>query len=117
MSADPQRLDLGVGVVCYRREQQLNEAMGAVEQGEGESALGGAYEDSVKHFEVDSILTGTILDVINDDVIVDIGYKSEGIIDIHEFSDPTAIDPGDSVDVLLEAVEDETGAVVGVSGV
>ena len=88
-------------------EKTLTEAMTSPE-----GSIDNVYEQSVKHFEVDSILTGTILDVINDDVIVDIGYKSEGIIDIHEFSDPTAIDPGDSVDVLLEAVEDETGAVV-----
>ena len=88
-------------------DKQLETAMTSPE-----GSIDNVYEQSVKHFEVDSILTGTILDVINDDVIVDIGYKSEGIIDIHEFSDPTAIDPGDSVDVLLEAVEDEMGAVV-----
>ena len=88
-------------------EKQLETAMASPEED-----IGSVYEQSVQHFEVDSILTGTILDVINDDVIVDIGYKSEGIIDIHEFSDPSSIDPGDSVDVLLEAVEDEMGAVV-----
>jgi len=88
-------------------EKQLNAAMTSPEE-----SIDSVYEQSVQHFEVDSILTGTILDVINDDVIVDIGYKSEGIIDIHEFSDPSSIDPGDSVDVLLEAVEDELGAVV-----
>ncbi len=88
-------------------EKQLAEAMGAVE-----GSLGTEYEDSVKHFEVDSILKGRILNVINDDVIVDIGYKSEGIIHIHEFDDPSAIDPGDTVEVLLESVEDEMGEVV-----
>ncbi len=88
-------------------EKQLSEALG-----EGEAELAEVYEDSVKHFEVDSILKGRILDVRNNDVIIDIGYKSEGIIPIYEFDDPSAIDPGDTVEVLLESVEDELGEVV-----
>jgi small subunit ribosomal protein S1 len=88
-------------------QQQLTEAMGGVDD-----PMGSVYEDSVKNFEVDSILRGQILNVINDDVIVDIGYKSEGIIHIHEFDDPSSIDPGDIVEVLLESVEDEMGEVV-----
>ncbi|MCU0726232.1 MAG: 30S ribosomal protein S1 [Planctomycetes bacterium] len=88
-------------------EAKVKEAMGA-----GETPIDSVYEDSVRNFEVDSILKGRILDVINDDVIVDIGYKSEGIISINEFEDPSAIDPGDDVEVLLESVEDEMGEVV-----
>ncbi|MHC4861990.1 MAG: S1 RNA-binding domain-containing protein, partial [Planctomycetota bacterium] len=88
-------------------EKQIDEAMGGPE-----ASLDTVYEDSVKHFESDSILRGRVLDVINDDVIVDVGYKSEGIIPIHEFDDPTALDPGDTVEVLLESVEDEMGEIV-----
>ncbi len=86
---------------------KVNEALGG-----GTAPLEGIYEDSVKNFEVDSILRGRILDVINDDVIVDIGHKSEGIININEFEDPSATDPGDQVEVLLESVEDEMGEAV-----
>jgi small subunit ribosomal protein S1 len=70
------------------------------------------YEDSIRSFDVDTILKGRIVNVINDEVVVDVGYKSEGIIAISEFEDPTAIDIGDMVEVLLESVEDESGCVV-----
>jgi small subunit ribosomal protein S1 len=70
------------------------------------------YEESIRSFDTDSILKGRIVNVINDEVVVDVGYKSEGIIPISEFEDPTSIDIGDMVEVLLESVEDEMGAVV-----
>jgi small subunit ribosomal protein S1 len=75
-------------------------------------ALPPEYEDSIKSFDVDTILKGRIVGIVNDEVVVDVGYKSEGIIAISEFEDPTAIDVGDIVEVLLESVEDEAGAVV-----
>ncbi|MHC4820997.1 MAG: 30S ribosomal protein S1 [Planctomycetota bacterium] len=71
-----------------------------------------SYEESIRSFDADTILTGRIVNVVNDEVIVDVGYKSEGILSIGEFEDPSAIDIGDTVEVLLEAVEDETGSVV-----
>jgi small subunit ribosomal protein S1 len=70
------------------------------------------YELSIRSFETDTILKGRIVNVVNDEVVVDVGYKSEGIISISEFEDPTAIDIGDTVEVLLESVEDESGSVV-----
>ncbi len=70
------------------------------------------YVDSVGTFETDTILKGRVLDIINDDVIVDVGYKSEGIIGKHEFENPEEIDIGDEVEVLLESVEDDAGAIV-----
>ena len=50
--------------------------------------------------------------VIGDDVIVDVGYKSEGIIDVAEFGGSERVHPGDEVDVLLAAVEDDSGVIV-----
>jgi len=76
------------------------------------SPLPPGVEDSIKSFEADTILKGRIVNVVNDEVVVDVGYKSEGIIAISEFEDPTAIDIGDMVEVLLESVEDETGSIV-----
>ncbi len=70
------------------------------------------YEQSIHSFEADTILKGRIVNVVNDEVVVDVGYKSEGILPISEFEDPTAIDIGDTVEVLLESVEDETGSIV-----
>ena len=45
------------------------------------------YERSVKEFEEDTILTGRVLNVVNQEVIVDIGYKSEGVIPLAEFGE------------------------------
>ncbi|MCK6481646.1 MAG: 30S ribosomal protein S1 [Planctomycetes bacterium] len=70
------------------------------------------YELSIRSFDPDTILKGRIVSVVNDEVVVDVGYKSEGILPISEFEDPTAIDPGDFVEVLLESVEDDSGCVV-----
>src|SRR5207245_10057611 len=56
-----------------------------------------------------------VLQLSESEVIVDVGYKSEGIIPIGEFRDETGkitIKVGDSVDVLLEKTEDKEGYVV-----
>ena len=60
---------------------QLNKALGGVDTEDIEKI----YSDSVQDFEVDTILKGRIVNVIGDDVIVDVGYKSEGIVPIEHF--------------------------------
>lgn len=69
------------------------------------------YEESVKDFTVDTILNGTVINVVNDEVIVDVGYKSEGIIPLEQFDADTPPKTGDQIEVLLEAVEDEAGLI------
>jgi small subunit ribosomal protein S1 len=61
------------------------------------------------------IVSGTILKVGKDSVVVDIGYKSEGVIPLHEFINAEgniAAKPGDHVDVLIESKENEDGLVM-----
>ncbi len=61
------------------------------------------------------IVAGSVIKVGKDSVVVDIGYKSEGVIPIHEFIDETGsvkVTPGDQVDVLVEAKENEYGLVL-----
>ncbi len=86
-------------------EKVVLEALG----GKTEDELKVLYQNSIQNFEVDCILKGRIVNVIGDEVIVDVGYKSEGVIPKNEFDDPDEIDPGDSIEVLLEEVEDEAG--------
>ncbi len=69
------------------------------------------YEDSIKNFQQETILKGRVISLINDDVIVDIGYKSEGVVDIQEFGEE-APQIGDEVEVFLEEVEDHMGMMV-----
>jgi small subunit ribosomal protein S1 len=70
-----------------------------------------------QEFEVNKIVNGRVLNVIGDEVWVDVGYKSEGVIPLNEWHDE-GLDklippsPGDTIQVLLDAVEDESGAIV-----
>ena len=59
-----------------------------------------------------SIVKGKIIDIRPNEVLVDIGYKSEGVIPAHEFHNPKELKVGDEVEVLLERLEDEDGMVV-----
>ncbi|MEE8170111.1 MAG: S1 RNA-binding domain-containing protein, partial [Phycisphaerae bacterium] len=58
------------------------------------------------------ILSGTIVGVAGNDVLVDVGMKSEGYVPVGEWDDPSEIKPGNKVDVLLESVEGESGNVM-----
>jgi small subunit ribosomal protein S1 len=91
------------------------ELQDAVKQAMGDYAerdMRPVYEESIKNFETGSILTGRVVNILNDDVIVDVGYKSEGIIPKEEFDEPSALDVDDEIEVLLEAVEDDSGLIV-----
>jgi small subunit ribosomal protein S1 len=93
--------------------QQLKEAFDQPDVGDIESWLPQEEQD----FEVNKIIKGRVLSIIGDDVVVDVGYKSEGVIKLEEWYDegldkivPPA--PGEEIQVLLDAVEDESGAIV-----
>ncbi len=70
------------------------------------------YEDSMKNLEEGEILKGRVLRVNKNEVVVDIGFKSEGIIPLEEFADADSVKVGDEVDVFLEKMENQDGLVV-----
>jgi small subunit ribosomal protein S1 len=73
------------------------------------------YDSSFRNIAEGEVVKGTVLKVTPSEVIVDVGYKSEGIIAIDEFVDETgqiSVQAGDIVDVLLERTEDRDGYVV-----
>jgi len=73
------------------------------------------YDVSFKNFAEGEVVKGIVLQVSESEVIVDVGYKSEGIIPLDEFRDENgqiAVKRGDVVDVLLEKTEDKEGYVV-----
>ena len=64
-------------------------------------------------FKPGSIIEGTVSAVKGDDVFVDIGYKSEGVVSLDEFADKEAVKPGLKFQVMLRDLEnDKTGMVV-----
>ena len=79
------------------------------------AAMLGLYDDSFRNMAEGEVVKGTVLKVTDSAVVVDVGYKSEGLIQIHEFLDETGVvtvQPGDTVDVLLERTEDREGHIV-----
>ncbi len=75
-------------------------------------AMSQMYAETLKSFVIGSIVSGVVLEVRSSEVLVDIGYKSEGVIPRDEFRDSAQVAPGDKFDVLLEEIEDEDGMVV-----
>jgi small subunit ribosomal protein S1 len=67
---------------------------------------------SLRDFKEGSIVKGRILEIRPREVLVDIGYKSEGVIPTSEFEDGEDVQVGDEVEVLLERLENEDGMVV-----
>src|SRR5579872_3802717 len=73
------------------------------------------YDNSFRNIAEGEVVKGTVLKVTPSEVIVDVGYKSEGIIQVSEFLDENGemtVQAGDIVDVLLERTEDREGYVV-----
>jgi len=71
-----------------------------------------AMKQAAMRFAAGEIVKGTVIEVRPKEVLVDIGYKSEGVIPANEFIDVKAVKVGDEVDVLIEKLEDREGMVV-----
>ncbi len=78
-----------------------------------EEALIAEYNQRDAGYDVNAVLVGTIVRVEGEEVLIDIGYKSEGIVPLDEWSDtdepPVA---GQRISVLLEEIEDEFGLIL-----
>ena len=85
----------------------------ALQEGDGEAPdVDDIYRD-MPSYETGSILTGIVLRQEGDDVLVDVGYKSEGIVPGNEWDAGEDFpEPGDKIQVLLEEVEDELGMIL-----
>ena len=73
------------------------------------------YDESMRNLTEGEIVTGRIIGVTSNAVIVDVGYKSEGLIPIEEFTDrggELSVKVGEDIDVLLEKTEDLEGHVL-----
>ncbi|MEY2466969.1 MAG: small subunit ribosomal protein [Verrucomicrobiota bacterium] len=71
-----------------------------------------AMKQSYTRFAAGEIVKGTVIEVRNKEALVDIGYKSEGVISGSEFDDIKAVKVGDQIDVLIEKLEDKEGMVI-----
>src|SRR5690606_31129044 len=71
-----------------------------------------AMRQSDLRFAPGQIVTGRIIEVRPREVLVDIGYKSEGVISASEFEDVPTVKVGDEVPIYIEKLEDKDGMVV-----
>ena len=71
-----------------------------------------AMKQSTMRFAAGEIVKGIIIEVRPKEVLVDIGYKSEGVVPGNEFDDIKTVKVGDEVNVLIEKLEDKDGMVV-----
>jgi len=86
-----------------------------MDSGDTMDSLMEMYEESFKRFAEGEVVTGRIISVDRDFVLVDIGYKSEGQIRINEFRDETGnitAKAGDPVEVMVEWWDDENEVVI-----
>jgi len=70
------------------------------------------YDKTLHEIKQGDIVKGKILDVTDSDVLVDIGFKSEGIIPGEEFDDLSKVQVGEELEVFLENVEDPNGQLI-----
>ena len=76
------------------------------------------YDATLRHFDEGDVVTGKVVRIDNDEVLVDIGYKSEGVIPSNELSIRKSVDPhdevemGEEVDALVLTKEDQDGRLI-----
>ena len=97
-----------LGLTQEKLDQQVNEMFGEQETEFLEKAL----QTKVDLRLPGTILEGTIVSRIGNDVIVEVGLKSEGIVDAGEFDSPDEIEPGKEIEVLLEDTDSESGLIL-----
>jgi len=90
-------------------EQLLADSLGpnAVQAG-----MDGLINDQISEFKPGTILKGKIIGMAGDDFLVEVGLKSEGILERGEFDNSDDVEVGDIVEVLLEELESANGTVV-----
>jgi small subunit ribosomal protein S1 len=78
---------------------------------EGQTEFEKLYDQSLKSFKSGTVVRGRVLQVRSGVVMLDLGYKSDGIIPAEQFTEEElkALKPGDELEVLLEAAEDANG--------
>ncbi|MHC4948188.1 MAG: 30S ribosomal protein S1 [Planctomycetota bacterium] len=69
------------------------------------------FKDDIKSFQRGTILKGKVVGKAGDDVVIDVGLKSEGLVNKIEFDNFDDLEVGDEVEVLLEEIEDQSGTI------
>ncbi len=74
--------------------------------------IAGAYDQTLSKVQVGEVVEGTVVDINKREVVVNIGYKSEGIIPVGEFRYNPELTVGEKVEVYVESAEDKKGQLL-----
>ena len=100
-SAEPEEFDwasLEVGLDAYSVKER--------------DKLSEMYNNTLNTVSEKEVLKGTVISLNKREVVVDIGYKSDGIVNINEFRYNPDLKVGDKVDVYIESLEDKKGQMI-----
>jgi len=86
-------------------ERELEEQLAA-------ESMESLFGESVQNFKEGEVVSGRIVEISDDRILVDIGYKSEGVVSIQEFSQPGELKVNDTFDFYIDEPEDEQGMPV-----
>ena len=76
------------------------------------SELSDRYEKTLTSINEKEVIEGTVMMITKKEVIINLGYKSEGVVPSNEFRYNADLKVGDTVDVYVECQEDKTGQLV-----
>ncbi|MCS7271609.1 MAG: S1 RNA-binding domain-containing protein, partial [Gemmataceae bacterium] len=97
------------------RETDLGEEVIQRTEQDFQQALHEWLYNEERDYEPNKVVTGKVLDIRGEEVVIDIGYKSEGVVKAEEWRDETGAlqlpKPGDVIEVLIEDVENEDGTI------
>ena len=97
-----------------KQRAEIDEEMSAEDQRAYEQFIG-LYDQSMKNLAEGEIVKGRVVTITNNSVVIDVGYKSEGLIPVAEFHNEEGkltVAVGDDVEVLLEKTEDLEGHIL-----
>ncbi len=92
----------------YLKESEVIQSMEGEIKGDFKETL----EKSIPRITEGQVVKGRVVQIIDNEVLVEIGYKSEGILPLSDFEHPEEVKIGDEIDVLVESREDLEGMVV-----
>src|SRR5262245_37698475 len=100
-----------IGTVDADADAMIRSALGAAVVEDGKVRMDDLLEGEIQSFQKGAILKGKIVGMAGDDFVVEVGLKSEGLINKNEFDTPDDVEVGDTVEVLLEELEDDDGTI------
>jgi len=79
---------------------------------EKQSLMAEMYNDTFRDIKEGEIVKGTVVAVNAKEVVIDIGFKSEGFIGIEEFRNVEGLEVGREIEILIESIEDDEGRLI-----